>query len=208
MDFGKYWLGGWGLYEIVFKHITSISVDKRVRNVVEFGSGASTQFLVDLRNKLAMDYFITSFDHNPNYSYKGSHPNLSVKVRDLVTCDDASFKKMFETKKIHNELFVKVSKDRNTESRIENLFYDIGEGDIPDGVDLVILDGPFGNGRSFAFLHLLEKLSDEAYIVIDDSDHYDFIERCCNVLGATLLVHEDHPEIHHFFNFAILKVQK
>jgi hypothetical protein len=93
LDFGKYWLGGWGLHEIVLKHISAISVDKQVRNVVEFGSGASTQFLVDLRNELAMDYSITSFDHNPNYSYKGSHPNLSVKVRDLVTCDDASFKK-------------------------------------------------------------------------------------------------------------------
>ena len=40
-------------------------------------------------------------------------------------------------------------------TRQRNNFYNIQPGDISGVYDLMILDGPNGNGRNIAFLHML-----------------------------------------------------
>ena len=78
---------------------------------------------------------------------------------------------------------------------------------MPENIDLVVLDGPNGNGRSISFLHLKDKLSKKSFILIDDSDHYDFVERCKQVLNAEVIVHENDPSIHPLFNYTIVEVK-
>jgi hypothetical protein len=62
-------------------------------------------------------------------------------------------------------------------TRQRNTFYEIKEGELPDVIDVMIVDGPHGNGRSIAFLHGIGRLRKGSFVVIDDYNHYDFIER-------------------------------
>jgi hypothetical protein len=59
----------------------------------------------------------------------------------------------------------------------KNVFYDIKDEQLPDVIDIMIVDGPHGNGRSIAFLHGINRLKSGSYVVIDDYNHYDFIEK-------------------------------
>jgi hypothetical protein len=73
--------------------------------------------------------------------------------------------------------------------------------------DLVLIDGPNGNGRNFSYIHLKNKLNSGAYIIIDDYFHYDFVEKClmffdCEILEERRFI-EDHPNKGH----AILKIK-
>ena len=64
-----------------------------------------------------------------------------------------------------------------TFSRQINCFYDIDEYDLQKNYDLVILDGPHGNGRNLAFLIIKQYIEPGTFIFIDDIVHYDFEEK-------------------------------
>ena len=204
MKYDSYWLDGMGLHSSQIEKLFDILMDD-VKKVVEFGSGNSTQFLVDVRKEHGLNFQIHSFDHHPTYCYKGQHAFLKSHRRDLVQCSDICFEDMFGSGEYDEKCFVN-RQDEIDNFSARNCFYDINEKYLPDDIDLVILDGPNGNGRSIAFLHLKNKLSKGAYILIDDSDHYDFIERCKQVLDVDLVAHENNPSIHPLFNYALLKV--
>jgi hypothetical protein len=53
----------------------------------------------------------------------------------------------------------------------------------------MIVDGPHGNGRSIAFLHSIGRLQKGSYVVIDDYNHYDFVEKF-QLLFKTQLIFE------------------
>ena len=50
INFDKYKTDGWGLSELAFKKIIEIidNIDNTTISIIEFGSGKSTEFLVDL----------------------------------------------------------------------------------------------------------------------------------------------------------------
>ena len=206
-DIDQYWNGGMGLHSIVLRHIIEIIEKNDIKQIVEFGSGASTKFLLNLRHYLNKDYFITSFDHHPVYCFKEIHENLKFNRLDLESCDDQEFEKMFNLGIIDKQKFINTQHEKDN-FRAKNTFYMINDGTLPDNIDLVILDGPNGNGRSISFLYLKEKIVDECFIVIDDVDHYDFINRCMQVFDVQVLVHEQHHDIHPLFNYAILRVKR
>ena len=160
MKYDSYWMNGMGFHSTQLEQLAAILKDG-ITKVVEFGSGNSTQFLVE---------------------------------------------DMFKSGEYDEKCFIN-RQDEIDNFSARNCFYDMTENDLPDDIDLVILDGPNGNGRSISFLHLKNKLSNGAYILIDDSDHYDFIERCKQVLDVDLIVHENNPSIHPLFNYAIMKVK-
>tara|TARA_R100001082_G_scaffold111001_2_gene92805 strand:- start:760 stop:1380 length:621 start_codon:yes stop_codon:yes gene_type:complete len=204
MNYEKYWIDGMGLHSTQLEKIAQI-LKTGVKNVVEFGSGKSTEFLVDFREENELDYEICSFDHHPFYGYKETHDFLTTHRRDIVRCSDECYEEMFNEKKYNKSCFVNCQNEMDN-FRIKNSFYDITEEYLPENIDLVILDGPNGNGRSISFLHLKDKLSKEAHILIDDSDHYDFVERSKKILDVEVIVHENDTSIHPLFNYALLKV--
>ena len=173
MDIDKYKNNGWGLsiesFSIIKDTLDKLFSQKKTVRVVEFGSGTSTRFLLDYKTEYDVDLNITSFDNDEKYMYK----HKCVKLRPLVECKDDSFEKMFLEKKIYKNLFV-LRKDPS-QTRQRNCFYDIREGDLEGIFDLVILDGPNGNGRSLSFLYLQNKI--DGYLMIDDYNHYDFVQR-------------------------------
>jgi hypothetical protein len=69
-----------------------------------------------------------------------------------------------------------VTPDQYEHYQIRNAFYgEINKFSMPkESIDVLIVDGPHGNGRSLAFPLLFSMLKKDAFIVIDDFDHYPF----------------------------------
>lgn len=185
MDYNKYKNDGWGLSELTLKKISEIvdKIDNTTIKVVEFGSGLSTQFLVDLDSEHKKDIIITSFDNDPNYAYKGGGVNLLM--RNLIECTDDNYEKMFNEKK-YNINYMK-PKTSPLSTRQKNNFYDIKEGDLSGEYDLMILDGPNGNGRNLSFLHMDGYLKSGSYVLIDDYHHYDFVDKFFTIFDGELV---------------------
>ncbi|MFT4302029.1 MAG: hypothetical protein QM579_09765 [Desulfovibrio sp.] len=62
-------------------------------------------------------------------------------------------------------------------TRARNVFYSIDDINIPTGkIDLLIVDGPHGNGRSLSFAALAKYFEQGTIILIDDVSHYPFLE--------------------------------
>lgn len=172
----KYKNDGWGLSKKCFEDILTIvkSYDLKPINVLEFGSGVSTEFFVDLINE-GHNLHIVSYDNDPMFATKIKHPNLKLIITNLVEAFDSDFENMFQVKEYKKSFFHKLISETHT--RQKNVFYDIDETQLPEIVDIMIVDGPHGNGRNVAFLVGLNRLKSGSYVIIDDYNHYDFVER-------------------------------
>jgi hypothetical protein len=210
MNFNIYKNSGWGISKLGFQKLFEI-IDTNKNNhfnIIEFGSGISTQFLIDCAI-LYKNIKITSFDNDINYSYKQSkdYDFFNLKFRNLVECSDLSYNNMFNEKK-YDKKQMKLKTSEPT-TRQKNCFYDLNENDLVGQYDLVILDGPNGNGRNLAFLHLINHVKSGTYFFVDDYNHYDFIDK----LKSIYLVNEIYRNIDNSNmkwdnggNFMILKV--
>lgn len=185
MDYNKYINDGWGLSKFLLEEIERIitKMDKDTIRIVEFGSGTSTRFLHDLNEEVDKTLEITSFDNDKHYAYK-AEPNDSVKLlmRDLVECSNESYNRMFENKQYDSKLMKPKTSALST--RQQNNFYDIQKGDLTGEYDIMILDGPNGNGRNLAFLHMKNHLKSGSLIIIDDIEYYDFAGTCQSIIDC------------------------
>jgi hypothetical protein len=179
MNFDKYKNDGWGLSKQQFTQLLEIikGSDKSELRVAEFGSGKSTEFFVDIVLENIKRLHIVSFDDNPHYAYKneGNHKFLNLLIRDLQECTDESYEKMFKDRKLDKSLLYK--KKTPLTSRQKNNFYEIKDGDLNGVYDLMILDGPNGNGRNISYLHMVNHLDVGSVVLIDDYTHYDFVDK-------------------------------
>jgi len=189
VDLDKYKNDGWGLSKECFSNIKTIIESMKINpiNVVEFGSGISTEFFVDLVIN-GHNLNITSFDDNIEYACKIQHPNLKLNITKLVECNDSDFDIQFQYKKYNNSMFF--NKITAVHTRQRNTFYDILDEQLPDVINLMVVDGPHGNGRSIAFLHGKNRLVSGSYVVIDDYNHYDFVERFQMLFPEVELMYE------------------
>ena len=179
MNIEKYKNDGWGLSKQQLTQLVEIikSSDKDELRVVEFGSGKSTEFLVDIVLGGIKKLQIVSFDDNPEYAYKneGNHAFLNLLIRDLQECSDASYEKMFKDRKLDKTLLS--TKTTPLHSRQKNNFYEVKDGDLTGIYDLMILDGPNGNGRNISYPYMVDHLDVGSVVLIDDYTHYDFVEK-------------------------------
>ena len=121
-------------------------------------------------------------------------------MKKLITCNDNSYVEMFNLKQYNSYRFVDLKKE--PEARQRNCFYDIEKNDIPNVVNFMLLDGPSGNGRNFAFLHMLGKLQKDSITFIDDYKHYDFLEKFQGLFNSEELFKKDNI----YDYFVILRV--
>ena len=103
------------------------------------------------------------------------YPFLSLKIRNLMECSDKDYNEMFKNKEYNNSNMY--LRKELSHTRQKNCFYDILNLDINGYYDFVIIDGPNGNGRNFAYLVLKDHLKSNTKIFIDDFDHYDFVDK-------------------------------
>lgn len=176
MNLEKYKNDGWGISRLGFEKLLEIlnTYNKNI-NVIEFGSGKSTEFFDDYNVNINQNLSLISFDDNIKYAYESNNQNILVKIRNLGECNDVTFDNMFKNKKFNSRDFYNKKSELSTMQK--NNFYLLEENDIVKKFDIVLLDGPNGNGRSIAFLHLINHLNHNAYIFIDDYTHYDFVEK-------------------------------
>lgn len=185
IDYELYQNDGWGLSKIGFEKLYNLIKNDERKNirVLEFGSGISTKFFSDLSNILEKNIFVTSFDDSEEFMYHGtSNPNIVVKLRALEETTDNYFEKMFVDMSYNKKYMTP-----KTSSHFRNMFYSLEPNDIDGLYDYVLLDGPHGNGRSLAYLHILGHLSNEAIIFIDDYTHYDFVDKLLSIYNCNEL---------------------
>ena len=208
-DSGPYWRGGMGLHMRQTQVLSKMILKYKPNNIVEFGSGASTEFFSDFRKKENLSYNVTSFDHNEEFAYKSNPENdsfISVKIRPLHQCKSKKLlEKMFNLAAF-DSLNFEPCPHLDFDFRAENCFYDLSVHDLPDSIDLVLLDGPNGNGRSISALHLLKRVKKNCLIMIDDCDHYEFINYFSKPFDFEILVREQCEWIHPLFSYCLLRI--
>jgi hypothetical protein len=188
-DFKKYESNGWGLSTECFKYIIDIMNSDNITRVLEFGSGKSTYFLRDM----GVDYI--SFDDSTRYAADLKN----VFIRELVQISDDDFNDVIKNKKSFFDVSEK-SINFKISTRQRNCFYNVQPDDITGRFDMVIVDGPHGNGRGIAYSIIKEYIRFGGYIVIDDFTHYPFVEYLKNTFNNAETV------VEHKNEFGIYKI--
>jgi len=167
---------GWGLCIPTLEKIIEIVKNNNINSIIEFGSGKSTEFLIDLRNELNLNYTIDSFENSEKYGYDGDKPDyLNLHITNLLTCSDSDYHDMFLNKNFDKTKFNIVTGE--FDATIKNATYDIDLTKLKDNYDLVIIDGPNGNGRNFSNFYLNNRIGSNTFIIVDDYFHYDFVDK-------------------------------
>lgn len=183
MNFEKYQNDGWGIsvegFQQLFLILNGIKKTKEEIFIIELGSGISTSFFHDYALEENCKINLTSIDNDIKYKHK------DAILCPLIFCSDSSFEEMFDNKKFDRNKFV-IKKDK-PRTRQRNCFYDIDEKILKSAYDLMLLDGPHGNGRSIAFLITRNLMSKGSYIFIDDYTHYDFEEKANSIFQTSII---------------------
>jgi len=144
-----------------------------VVNILEFGCGFITDLLIYIQQDKNYNIILDSFTH-PTSQYKSIHDFHSVKKRQLLTCSDSSYNRMFSSQKYNSNYMVK--SQRNPNYKMQNTFYEINNNDLKDNYDIVIIAGPNGNGRDISFLHIKNKIKKGGFIMLNQLDRYISVE--------------------------------
>lgn len=166
VDLNKYTYNGWGLSRVALSVLEKLIKEYTLKNCIEFGSGQSTYFL----NDVGIDYI--SFDDDIRFSAKVKN----VLIRDLIQIDDIMFNSVINGNINYMDICNNFPKFTEKNTRQRNCFYKLNVDDINDKFDLIILDGPNGNGRSISFNVIKPYLKEVSFILIDDYTHYPFID--------------------------------
>ena len=193
LDLEKYRNDGWGLSSAAFSALQKAMDTLPSIVAIEFGSGLSTQFLLDYAELTQKESHIDTFDNDIKYK----HPDATLTK--LVTCNKKSYDAMFEKSEIDWNLFKK--RWWKPKSRQKNCFYDLSDYPLKSNYNLAIIDGPHGNGRNFAYLLLKNRMKD-GFILIDDYNHYDFVETATSLMKLEEVARTTLPKD----NFVLMKV--
>ena len=178
VNLNKYNYNGWTLSKDALRCLSSIIIDNKLNRAIEFGSGESTYFL----NDIGIDYL--SFDNDVKFAAKSNN----VVVKSLVELDDIAFNEVITGKVKFVDICYKFQTPNKIHTRQRNCFYKINKDDISGKFDLVILDGPNGNGRSIAFDVIQDHMDDVCFIFIDDYNHYPFVDIMYNFFNSATLI--------------------
>lgn len=185
-DLKFYSNNNWGLCVPTLNKIIDIVKNNNIQNILEFGSGKSTEFLIDLRNELGLNYKIDSFDNSETYCYNGEkYDFLNLYVTDLLVCSDEDYTKIFETKTFDKSKFKKI--EGEFDATVKNATYDVDISKLSDVYDLIIIDGPNGNGRNFSNFYIKDRVKNGTYVIFDDYFHYDFVEKFSSFFNCEIL---------------------
>lgn len=155
--------------------------------VLELGGGQSTLFWKEL-SELFPGLTVITWEHNQQFvdmlNNRVAGSSIRIEYRKLQQYSDAEWQKIFSccnAKDIENTLTtahpsdLSISEYCNT--RAHNVFYNLENIKIPNGkINILVVDGPHGNGRSLAFAAFAKYFMEGTIILIDDVSHYPFLE--------------------------------
>ena len=180
------------------KAIVKVLKEQNIENVLEFGSGKSTDYLTDL------GYNVVSLDDDSKYASN----QIGVKVVDLVTLTQTDFSGVLNGEIDYYEACKSLKPVTSRSSGQVNCFYKLDNLPISSKVSFVIVDGPNGNGRSIAFQLIKEVINLPCYVFIDDYFHYPFVENFLNIFpNSEKIVEEKESKIKGFVIFKINSIE-
>jgi spore maturation protein CgeB len=172
----------------ISKNALKLLIEKaghEITGILECGAGYSTLFFAKwmaLNNK---NIPIHSFEHNAVFWNKLSKdlqpfPNVNLVMPKLKQLSDYEYGELFVSKSpsdIYRDMGHPVPIELYHQTRLHNVFYDIEADKFKlYNVNLIIIDGPNGNGRSIAFPLLRDLVRLPIYCLVDDFTHYPFLE--------------------------------
>ena len=101
IDLKKYSNDGWGLSTKAFSAMQQALDSIPEIRAIEFGSGFSTQFLIDYAEKSNRSLEIDSFDNDVKYKHR------EATLAGLITCSAKNYQAMFSHGEIDWSLFRK-----------------------------------------------------------------------------------------------------
>jgi hypothetical protein len=178
----------WDEWSLSYESILCIAelvLWQNIRSIIEFGAGFSTIALSEYLRQVAPETQIDSFEHQKKYvqhmqEYLPEKTKTILHCTNLMQLEDEVYERLFDAPDPcgdFHDLAVLVPESRIHETRLKNVFYDFDFRSFgTECIDLIILDGPNGNGRSLAFPFLKKAIRLPGWVLIDDYLDYPFLE--------------------------------
>ncbi len=188
----------WSLDHISIIWLAELAIRQQLTRIIEFGAGYSTLVLAEYLRQTQPEVKLISFEHQPDYarrirSFIPEGSQVQIECADLCRVDDVTFEQIFlvnDPTSAFKTAATQVPPEHAHETRLHNAFYCYEFGKIAAGsVDLLILDGPNGNGRSLAFPFLRHAIRPSGWIFIDDYRDYPFLDHCQRVFNTKMVRH-------------------
>ncbi|WP_406542228.1 glycosyltransferase [Clostridium ljungdahlii] len=192
--------GGWALSKSSLRYLCGYLFSKRKSeyNIIELGSGQSTLFWNKFMDISNLNLNINTFEHDGYWAnevrkkvnYNGK---ININVCKLYTIDDNIWNCMFSYPKnsigIWSKYSTEIPENQYKNTRVHNCFYNIKKSMFSKegSIDAMIVDGPHGNGRSLSYVLFYNYLKSDAYILIDDVNHYPFLDELNKIYNFIIL---------------------
>ncbi|RAV04563.1 hypothetical protein [Paenibacillus sp. YN15] len=177
----------------------------RSYHILELGGGMSPYFWDQVAVQDFLSVSLFHIEHDPGLAslWEGQHlgkGSFHFYNRPLKQLSDEERTEVFANPEtawaVWGSYGQAVPQELFNHYTIRNAFYaDIETIPLePASVDVLILDGPHGNGRSLAFPLLYGRLKRDALVLIDDYDHYPFVEDLRSLFQMEELAREPRGE--------------
>jgi hypothetical protein len=190
---------GWSLTPENISVICQIISQNNIKHIIEFGAGYSTVVLSEYLSYVSPQTCIDSFEHQAEFAENiekflpRNNKKITLHCPALVQVSDEIFERIFISQNPlidFSALFTLVPQDKVHETRLENAFYGFDFNLYePRSFDLIILDGPNGNGRSMAFPLLKNLVCLPCWVIIDDYLDYPFLEDMKRIFYFDVICH-------------------
>lgn len=184
---------GWGYEGMALSrnsliHLCSRLEDQeKVYHILELGGGQSTLFWKYLSFSGLLKVKVTTLEHDNDWATQlSTHvedlENITVYSQTLKQVTDEEWEKIFSHPQsahlVWKSYGKEVPQNQYNFFSIHNAFYaEVDQLALEQqSFDIMILDGPHGNGRSLAYPLFCNCLKSDALLLIDDFDHYPFLE--------------------------------
>lgn len=161
--------------------------DKRTWRILELGGGLTPHFWNQIIVQELLPISLITVEHDLGLSNMWKEAALGngyidFHTRSLKKVSDEEWDEIFSCPELAMSVWASygqpVPTDQYNHYTIRNTFYaDVDMLALEDeSIDVMILDGPHGNGRSLAYPLFYKKLKPNALVLVDDYDHYPFME--------------------------------
>jgi hypothetical protein len=180
--------GGMALSNRALTHLCRrMDVRDEPYHILELGGGQSTLFWRELLACELLPIQVTTLEHHHEWANLLSKEvekfeRICIQVQTLKQISDEDWAEIFtrpeESLKLWNTCGEPVPAHEYDLYTIHNSFYvEIEKLHLQEeSIDIMIVDGPHGNGRSLAYALFRNFLKPNALLLIDDFDHYPFLQ--------------------------------
>jgi hypothetical protein len=180
--------GGMALSKRALVHLCRRLEEKGdIYHILELGGGQSTLFWRDLHSLDLLPIKVTTLEHQRDWAKQLTQrveeiENITIYPQTLKQITDQEWEEIFSQAEESHALWASygtfVAEHQYDLYTIRNTFYaEIDQLPFEEqSIDVMIVDGPHGNGRSLSFPLFCNSLKANAFVLVDDFDHYPFLK--------------------------------